>query len=200
VERTVSLSSNGSLFTVENGVTLTLGNDITLRGRTSNTISLVQVNSGGTLVMNAGSKVTGNTRTSGHSGGVYVNGGTFTMTGGTVSGNTVFGSSGGGVGVWDNGTFMMSGGNTASNTSNSTYARGGVVYVGSGGTFTKQSGGIIYGSNASASLKNTARDGDSYGHAVYAYISSSSIRKRNSTAGVGVTLNSAKDASGGGCD
>jgi hypothetical protein len=52
-EQTVSLSSGDSLFTVESGVTLTLDNNIT-------TASLITVN-GGRLVMNAGSKISGNT-------------------------------------------------------------------------------------------------------------------------------------------
>jgi hypothetical protein len=52
-ERTVSLSSTGSLFTVESGVTLTLGNNVTLQGRSDNTQALVHV-SDGTLVMESG--------------------------------------------------------------------------------------------------------------------------------------------------
>jgi NAD(P)H-dependent FMN reductase len=61
------------------------------------------------------------------------------------------------------------------------------VYV-NGGTFTKQSGGTIYGSNADSTLKNTAIivGIEPYGHAVYV----SSSKKRNTTAGAGVTLNS----------
>jgi hypothetical protein len=68
------------------------------------------------------------------------------------------------------------------------------VYVYGGRTFTKQSGGIIYGSNAGRALKNTAESGD--GHAVY--VNTSPVKKRNSTAGAGVTLNSAKDGAAGG--
>jgi hypothetical protein len=59
----------------------------------------------------------------------------------------------------------------------------------SGGTFTKQSGGTIYGLGDSA-LKNTATAGDTYGHAVYV---SSGSKKRDTTAGTLVTLDSAKD-------
>ena len=62
-EQTLSLRFNGSLFTVEDGVTLTLGNNVVLQGRTSNTGPLVQVNSGGTLIMENGSKISGNTNT-----------------------------------------------------------------------------------------------------------------------------------------
>ena len=107
------------------------------------------------------------------------------MTAGTISGNTA--SDGGGVMV--SGTFTMNGGTISSNTAN-IYSGGG-VYVGSSGTFTKSSG-IIYGSNASAALKNTAsRDG----HAVYVY---SSSKKRDTTAGEGVSLDSEVSGSAGG--
>ncbi|MDR0315866.1 MAG: hypothetical protein LBH97_03085, partial [Treponema sp.] len=42
-ERIISLSSNGSLFTVEDGVTLTLGRNVTLQGQSGNDAALVQV-------------------------------------------------------------------------------------------------------------------------------------------------------------
>jgi uncharacterized repeat protein (TIGR02543 family) len=282
VERTVSLSASGSLFTVGSGATLTLGNNVSLQGRSSNTASLVYVNSGGTLVMKTSSKISGNYNTSSSTssigGGVAVNGtftmnggeisgnsaerdgggvrvsngGTLTMSGGMISGNIAFSasssyySSGGGVfvdnggtftmsdgtisdnstswvggGVYSYGTFTMSGGTISGNTaSSSTYGGGGVlvensstftmsggtisgntadrygggVYVYGSGAFTKQSGGIIYGSDAEDSLKNTAYS-NSYGHAVYI---NSGSKKRNSTAGVGVTLNSGVSGSSGG--
>jgi uncharacterized repeat protein (TIGR02543 family) len=177
-ERTVSLSSDGSLFTVENGVTLTLGNNVSLQGLSSNTASLVQVNNGGTLVMDSGSKISGNSASS-YGGGVYSNG-TFTMSGGTISGNSA--AHGGGVYV-EGGTFTQNGGEISGNSA----SNGGGVYV-EYSTFTKQSGGAIYGSNASDSLKNIATGGD-YGHAVY--VNSSPEKIRNNTAGLGVTLNSA---------
>jgi uncharacterized repeat protein (TIGR02543 family) len=158
-EQRIMLDSTGSLFTVGNGVTLTLGNNITLQGQSNNTTSLISINSGGTLVMNAGSKITGNTSSSSLGGGVCVYSGTFTMSGGTISGNT-----------------------------SSYYSYGGGIFVGIG-TFIKQSGGVIYGSNASASLKNTAGGGNTgYGHAVY--VNSSPAKRRDSTAGEGDTLNS----------
>jgi len=87
--RTVSLSSNGSMFTVDSGVTLVLGENITLKGRNNNNTSLVHVNQSGTLRMNAGSIITGNIAAGQSGGGLSVNeGGTFTMTGGEISGNT----------------------------------------------------------------------------------------------------------------
>ncbi|MDR1175656.1 MAG: hypothetical protein LBK83_09350 [Treponema sp.] len=199
-ERTISLSSNGQLFTVGSGVTLTLGDNITLRGRSGNTSALVLVDSGSTLEMKSGSKISGNSHTASGSyfvygGGVYVSGGTFTMSGGEISGNSVFGASfqdyGGGVYV-DSGTFTMNGGEISGNAASGIFGSGGGVCVG-GGTFTKQPGGIIYGSNADSSLKNTAYGGN-YGYAVYV----SSSKKRNTTAGEGVTLDSTKDGAAGG--
>jgi uncharacterized repeat protein (TIGR02543 family) len=282
-ERTISLSANGSL-TIESGVTLTLGNNVTLQGRSSNTASLVTVNASGTLTMGNGSKVSGNYFSTSYSGGgVNVNGGVFTMNGGEISGNFAAASgggvymnsgvftmnggeissnssrgSGGGVAVASSGTFTMSGGEISGNSAESSYgggvyvsgtftmsngkisgnsasasyapafgggvaavsgtftmsggeisgnsastssayggnssAYGGGVYVGYG-TFTKQSGGTIYGSDAGDGLKNTAPS-DYYGHAVF--VESSPTKKRNSTAGSGVTLNSGVNGSAGG--
>jgi uncharacterized repeat protein (TIGR02543 family) len=138
-ERTVSLSTTGSLFTVESGVTLTLDNNVTLRGRSDNTDSLVDVR--GTLVMHTGSRITGNSYTSSSfiSGGVYVdNNGTFTMSGGEISGNSS--ASGGGVYVSNNGgTFTMSDGEISGKSS---YYNGGGVYVGGSGTFAMSAGEI----------------------------------------------------------
>jgi uncharacterized repeat protein (TIGR02543 family) len=215
-KRTINLNSRGTLFTVAGGVTLTLDNTIVLRGQSNNNASLVKVNRGGTLVMNTGSEISGNTASS-SGGGVYVDG-TFTMNGGEISGNTASASSGGGVYV-SSGTFTMIGGTISGNTAsasgsyggggvfvsggtftmsggtisgNTAAASGGGVYVSSSGaTFTKQSGGIIYGSDAeNASLKNTA----TIGHAVYA----GNSQKRNNTAGTNITLDSAKGGPAGG--
>jgi uncharacterized repeat protein (TIGR02543 family) len=243
-KRTVNLSSSGSIFTVESRVTLTLGNNTILRGRSANNVSLVSVNGGGKLIMNAGSEISGNTTSSylygggvyvdggiftmsggtisnntasDWGGGVYVSNGTFTMSGGTINGNTATYSGGGvevyngtftmsggtisgntatssGGGVCNDGTFTMSGGEISGNTSSSYY--GGGVYVNYSGTFTKQSGGTIYGSNAGDALKNTATSGDSYGHAVY--VNTSPVKRRNTTAGVGVTLHSSIAGPAGG--
>jgi uncharacterized repeat protein (TIGR02543 family) len=107
-ERVISLSADGSLFTVGSGITLTLDNNITLQGRENNTASLILVNNGGALVMNTGSKISGNTNAFDMGGGVYVDGGTFTMNGGTISGNSA--SNGGGVVVRDTGTFIKQSG------------------------------------------------------------------------------------------
>jgi len=132
--RIISLSSNGSLFSVRNGVKLILDNNITLQGKSGNTYTgVVSINSGGELEMKTGSKITGNDGS-----GVYV-GGTFTMNGGTISGNT-----GGGVFVSVDGTFTMNGGEISGNSNSS----GGGVFVAygsgskSGGSFIMNSGKI----------------------------------------------------------
>jgi uncharacterized repeat protein (TIGR02543 family) len=154
-ERKVSLSSEGSLFTVEDGVTLTLGSNVTLQGRSSNKVPLVQVNGGGTLVMENGSKITGNNAYFGTlmCGGVYVSGGTFTMSGGEISGNSADSDSRicvGGV-YMDGGTFTMSGGKISGNSINSGFRDfAGGVYV-SGGTFTMSGGEISGNSNPDVS-------------------------------------------------
>jgi hypothetical protein len=139
-----------------------MGSNVTLQGWSGNTSALVHVDSGGTLVIGSGSKISGNANSSGSGGGVFVSSsGAFIMSGGDISGNSA--------------------------------QYGGGVYV-SGGTFTK-SGGVIYGSNASGTLKNIA-NGDGYGQAVY--VGGSLAKIRNGTAGTGVTLDSTKDGAAGG--
>jgi len=103
-------SSNPPIFTVRDGVTLILDENLILCKDDSYEYyySAVQVNSGGTLLMNQGAKIT-----KFNNGAVNVRGGTFTMNGGEISGNTSFsyssGCSGGGVYV-NSGTFTKSGG------------------------------------------------------------------------------------------
>jgi hypothetical protein len=198
VMRTVSLSSNGALFTVGSGVTLILDSNITLKGRSDNINSLARVSSNGTLIMNTGTKITGNTTTS-DGGGVYVNGGTFIMNGGEISGNTAYRTSstisyyfhGGGVYV-NSGIFTMNDGEISGNTCTS-FVRtgrsgGGGVYV-NGGIFTKN-GGTIYGSNRD-SKSNTVRSDsgtllENQGHAIYT--NSSPAKKMENTVGPEVYL------------
>jgi len=149
-ERTITLSSNGSMFTVGTNVTLTLDQNITLVGNSQNNASLVNVD-GGNLIMNDGAKISGNTNTisGGNGGGVYVNSGTFTMNGGEIKGNKVnsYGA-GGGVcvdGLETNGTFTMNGGEI---TGNSVQSNGGGVFIyGRNKTFI-MNGGKISGNHS----------------------------------------------------
>jgi len=183
----VSLSGNGSMFTIGSGVTLILENYLILKGHSSNNAALVRVNAGGVLTMrNSTTTITGNTG-SGSGGGVYVIG-LFNMEDGTISGNSagvpapgnVFSSEGGGVYVGANtdqsGEFKMRGGTISGNTA---WNYGGGVYVNAiasgvfsaSGKFTKI-GGTIYG-NTGDSNANVVMNRygtaivDERGHAVY---------------------------------
>ena len=150
--RTISLAYVGSMFTVDSGVTLILDNNIILQGRNSNTNSLVRVKSGGTLVMNAGASITGNTNASfigGHYGGGVVVEGTFTMNAGEISGNTDSTYGGGGVYVSEMGTFTMNNGEISGNNHSSTGYGGGVFA--DWGTFTMNGGKISGNTNTAGS-------------------------------------------------
>ena len=185
--RTISLSAQGSMFTVGSGVTLILDNNITLQGRSNNTQALVTVD--GTLEMKGNTKITGNTATGSsftYGGGVYVYGGSFTIRdNASISGNSA--SSGGGVYVYSSGSFIMR--DNASISDNTAPNGGGGVAVISSGSFTmrdnasisgnsasgnngggvylfsssttifRMAGGIVYGSSASSTLRNTAGSG-----------------------------------------
>jgi uncharacterized protein YjdB len=147
--RIISLSSNGSMFSVNYGVTLILDENITLTGRSSNNASLVSV-SGGNLIMNDGSKITGNTYSNSSyycsGGGVYVDSGTFTMNGGEITGNTVtcnsssYAGFGGGVYI-NSGTFNMHSGTISGNTSSD--GGGGICIIRTG--IANIHGGVISG-------------------------------------------------------
>jgi hypothetical protein len=140
-----------------------------------------------------GGAISGNTADSSQGGGgVYISGGMFTMESGEIRGNTA--TKGGGVSVDYGSAFTMSGGTISGNTASS---GGGGVYFApyyNSASFIK-SGGTIYGSSASGELKNTAKNGDSGGHAAFCDDGS---RKRNTTAGTGVNLDSTKEGAEGG--
>ena len=152
-QRIISLLSEGSMFIVDSGVTLILDTNIIIRGRRDNRVSLVRVNTGGTLVMNNGSAISGNT--SYESGGaVFVSGGaTFAMYGGEISGNAA--DDGGAVYVDGSGTFAMHGGIISGC---SAIYEGGGVYVDEGGTFAMY-GGSVSGNASSSSGGGVRVDG-----------------------------------------
>ena len=161
-EKTISLSSNGSLFSIGYGVTLILDNNITLQGMDDNTASLITVT--GSLVMNEGAKISGNTVTgkigakgkdggrynngngakggnggNGYGGGVYVGGGTFTMNGGEISNNSARGGDGGKGGEGGDGRDFSNYGGDGGDGGDGGNGYGGGVYVGSG-TFIMNDG------------------------------------------------------------
>jgi uncharacterized repeat protein (TIGR02543 family) len=135
-ERIVDFTNTAvDLFAVDKDVTLTLGNNITLRGRDNSPKSLIVVCRDGHLVMNAGSKICDN-KVSGNGGGIYLVG-TFTMNGGIITNNTA--ADGGGIFYLRR--FTMNGGEISGNTATN---NGGGVFAYSGGPPT-MNGGTISG-------------------------------------------------------
>jgi len=173
------ISNNTSIATTMSGGVFLYGGTFTMRGNASvsnntsigNSVELTSFSGGGvnvnagTFIMQGNASVSNNT-VSHYGGGVSIgSGGVFTMQSGSISGNTA--AAGGGVYV--DGTFTMengtiSGNNAIGNTYSSFRAIGGGVF-GFSGTFTK-TGGTIYGNDAAEGLRNTAAEGNRYGHAV----------------------------------
>lgn len=137
------MSSNGALFTIGKaispnlmGVEFTLGNNITLVGRSSNNEAVILLVTND-FTMLPGSKIIGNTNidvnppSEGFGGGVMTQLGIFTMFGGEISGNTA---------LW-----------------------GGGVCTGTGSAIFRMVSGTIYGSDETdTSLKNiSTNDGAS---------------------------------------
>jgi hypothetical protein len=200
--RTLRLSSHGTMFTVRENVTFILDNNITLRGHNGNNGHLINVD-GGTFKMNNGATITGNPNSgvyvgrgtfemSGgnivgngrgkdmHGGGIYIYNGIVTMTGGNIYGNTA--SAGGGVWIYrySDGGFNMRGGVISSNTAT---AAGGGVYCERSEKFTK-SNGIITGYKSDPTNGNVVKDEEGMilsrkGHAIY----SSDNQRKEITAG-----------------
>jgi hypothetical protein len=143
-ERIITPNANGSFFIVDDGVTLVLDENITLKGSLyNNNASLVKVNEGAALVMEAGSKITGNASST-NGGGVYVDtNGIFTMNGGQISGNRISNyGEGGGVNVQRNATFTMYNGEIFGNYCHDAGGScGGGVYL-YDGTFNMHGGKI----------------------------------------------------------
>jgi hypothetical protein len=220
-ERTVTLASNGNLFTVHEGVQFILDDRITLNGKTGNSGSLIFVNEAGVLIMKAGAKITGNVNasadTSASGGGVSLWRGYFTMEGGEITGNSIASASathaeGGGVAVGES-TFIMKGGKIGNNTvSGPSYMAGGGVYIWDG-VFTmeggeivnnsaKNGGGVQISGTSSFTMKaagkiagNTATDGGGGGVAVYG---PGAVFRMEGGEIAGNTAESATDAFGGG--
>jgi hypothetical protein len=134
---TVSPASNGTLFTVNAGVTLILEN-ITLSGNGTNSAALVEVNENGKLIMKDGAKLINSQNRA-----VYLYGGSFVMDGGEITDNFISASYGGGGVLIRWGTFIMNGGLIARNKySYSVGGGGGVSVKGDGASFTLNGGKI----------------------------------------------------------
>ncbi|MDR0785605.1 MAG: hypothetical protein LBE74_06970 [Treponema sp.] len=201
--RTLWNNGGGALFTTPRGITLALGNNITLNGN-NKAAPIVSVKSG-TLTMRVGSVVRGARQRgvsvenglfmmeggtiSGNNGGVSVfDGGRFTMSGGTISENKATSDEGGGVSV-RNGNFTMTGGIISGNSANNSYYEyygyGGGVFI-SDGSFIKSGGGTIDATNSATR-----------GRVVYIK-SNNGDKQRNNVAGPSVNLDSRVNGATGG--
>jgi len=108
--RVVSLSGAGSLFMIGAGASLTLGGGITLEGISENSMPLALVQDGGTLAMDAGAVIAGNSASVSGAGVRVGRGGTLLMSEGSAIAGNASADSGGGVHVDQGGTFLMGGG------------------------------------------------------------------------------------------
>jgi hypothetical protein len=185
---TGTISGNTSNDAYAGGVSIMAGKFImnggTISGNTNiSTVGVVApggvyVHSRMHFIMNGGS-ITSNTGLAG--GGVTVNYGHFTMNGGIISNNT--GRAGG---VWGrDGSFIMTGGSISGNTGRGVEFSSATQFEENLPTIFRKTGGIIYGSNADASLKNTISGGN--GNAVY-FSYSPTIKYRNTTTDETVNL------------
>jgi hypothetical protein len=138
VERTVSLTENGTIFTIRSGVTLTLAENITFTGSGTNTSALVEVNDDGKLIVKEGAKLTNNQNRAVY---LYGENTSFVMDGGEITDNFCGASYGGGGVIVRWGTFVMNGGLIARNKYSNTVGGGGGISVQSG-TFTMNGGKI----------------------------------------------------------
>ncbi len=145
--RTLRLGGAGSLFTVNSGIkliignTVSAGNTLTLKGVGINNKALITVNSGGELELNRSVIITENYNSQ-NGGGIHSSG-TFTMKGGAISSNSA--SSGGGVFI-EGGTFTMESGVIGGSASleGNTAGEGGGVCVVLGSFIMKGDGKISY--------------------------------------------------------
>ena len=189
--RIIGSSSNGALFTVNSGATLTLDENITLQGHTVNSDSLVRVNSGGTLIMNEGSKITGNTAPDGRR--------LSYLTTGYGTRYDVYYSTSNGGGVYVAGNFIMNGGVISGNKTNATVpdvlmsdasSFGGGVYVDTNGIFSMNGGEISGNSSSSTGPYTTSSRGGGV------YVNGTFIM--NNGIVYGNTASSSNDSYGGG--
>jgi hypothetical protein len=163
-EKTITLNSTGSMFTINAGVTLTIDENITLVGMETNNTYLVSLS--GELIINDGAKIINN-----NGGGISVSSsGTVIMYGGSISGN-IASSYGGGI-YTNGGTVIMHGGTISNNNS---LSDGISISVSSSGAFTMYGGtisGDLTSTGISVSSGNFTMHGgkisDIYGQGIYA--------------------------------
>jgi hypothetical protein len=166
----ITLDGTGSMLKIGRGITLTLGSNITLTGSGSNTAPLVEVDAGGVLVMESGSKITGNGNGSGATGGaVYLKGSAGSparlemKAGSAITANSA--AKGGAVYVDQYGALTLSGGTIGGSS-----AGNGAASALGGGVYLKgvSGGAASFSMTAGSILGNTADKGggvyvDEYG-------------------------------------
>ena len=142
----IDLTSNGHMFDVDNGGTLTLGTGVILNGHDNNSVALVNVKTGGSLIMQEGSIIQDNICDDKDGGGVYIDGGTFLMNGGQIRRNEA--NEGSGVFILL-GTAIINGGMIIDNKAlfggGGIFVSGGILTL--GGTAVIKENIALYGSN-----------------------------------------------------
>ncbi|MDR0662936.1 MAG: right-handed parallel beta-helix repeat-containing protein [Spirochaetaceae bacterium] len=172
-------------FTIPGGITMILGNNVTLGGNGKDSVA-VDVK-GGTFILKAGAMIKG-----GKWGGVMVrNGGSFTMEGGVISGNTKVNSNGGGVYVSKDSRFIMKNGIITGNTAD----YGGGVYVSGSGAWFIMEGGTVSGNTASVSGGGVYVSGQG---AEFTMSGTAAIRGNSAKSGGGVYIDSGRFVKTGG--
>jgi hypothetical protein len=174
VERTVQFPeqwTNSTFITINSGVTLTLENNVTLKGNADRTGSLIRINTSGALIMNGG-EISGNTASS-SGGGVQVSGGIFTMNSGEITRNTDNTSA---VYVSSSGIFTMNGGSISNNNCGGVYVNDGTFTMYNGtisGNIGPYGGGGVHVDGATFVMRggiisgNIASGNNGYGGGVY---------------------------------
>jgi hypothetical protein len=185
---------------VGSGVTLILDENITLKG--GGISSLVTVDTGGTLIMNDGSAITGYTCSTEkdktyryresiviHGAGEYVDdGGTFIMKGGSIYGNAIQPNP---VKFIDPLSYPSSARNNNESFNVNYHLLGAGVYVKGSGTFIK-TGGTITGYSSDQKNGNVVRDVEGnvlngFGHAIA--LKGEELKTIDTTIGPEITLN-----------
>ena len=158
-ERTIQFNgaNNEPMFNLEaSGASLSLGNNITLKGKETSTLNVVRV-ANGAFFMHAGSKITGHITTDSYGAvAVYGANASFTMKGGSITGNqtssSVASTASGGLYVGSSGTFTMTGGSIIGNTRNTTPPEMDVILLGPDSIANSSKTGGTIGTSIPATL------------------------------------------------
>jgi len=141
--KTIQLEGQGHLFSIDTGITIRL-QDIVLRGHSTNNRAVISLGNG-TLILNSGSKITGNSNQSTNGGGILVSGGSLVMNDGSeISRNNAGGdwNRGGAIYVNNRGTVTINGGTITENNVGKEWCEGIAMFITGNSTVT-MSGGII---------------------------------------------------------